>query len=146
MSPLSSGKYGLVDDVLYRVVGNSASNSRNWVLMAVDPSVEPSRREIPGGTPGFKYVSPSARYQGERVHDLVFRDDGTVLFRLWTDSASTAGLRWPDGVVVQRQTGQHPGDNFVAGAASISEFTDFDDGVPEEWRPYLPAGDAGEAR
>ncbi|MGO2518531.1 MAG: hypothetical protein ACTH8F_00260 [Microbacterium sp.] len=141
MSRLSSGKYALIDDVLYRIVGSSASNSRNWVLEAVDPTVEPGRREIPGGTPGYKHISPSATYQGERVCDLVFRDDETILFRLWTDLSSTAGLSWPDGVVVQRQTGQHAGDNFVSGVAPFSEFTDFDDGFPEEWRPFLPSDD-----
>ncbi|GAB3632178.1 hypothetical protein GCM10027421_15310 [Microbacterium shaanxiense] len=143
MSRLSSGKYTRIDDVLYRIVGNSASNSRNWVLVAVDPTVEPGRREIPGGTPGYKYISPSATYRGTRLDDLEFLEDGQVAFIVWEYPHQLDG-QWPDGVTLHKYGNpERAGDGYWTGTIACSELADFDDGLPEEWRRFLPAGDAG---
>ncbi|MFK4761030.1 PoNe immunity protein domain-containing protein [Microbacterium sp. ZW T5_45] len=142
--PLNWGSYVLAGGVIYEPGGYSPEHKDGMLLFAVDPAAVPARREIPLKEYRATQVSPSATYRGQRVHDLSVRDDGTVLFTLRTDRAETAGSEWPDGVVVQRMTGQHPGDNFVTGVVPASELSDIDDDIPDEWRPFLPPRDVRE--
>lgn len=137
MSGLNWGTYGVVGGVLYRQIGSSAADNRSWLLEAVDPTEVPRRRGVPIGTPGFQEIHPSASYRGTRVTDLLFNEDGTVDFRLWTDDPDKYAS-WPDGVLIEYARWGHPGDNFWRGRIPFSELEDFDDGIPGEWRPYLP--------
>ncbi|WP_404442066.1 hypothetical protein LG315_06775 [Microbacterium marinum] len=141
MIRLSFGDYVLVDDVVYERTGYSAVNKRNWRLKAVVPHATPAHREIPAGSPEVRGILPSATYRGARLDDLIFYPDDTVGFTLWTDHQG--GFEsWPDGVLREYTGGQRTGDNYWEGRIALSELEDFHDGVPDEWRRFLPEGTA----
>ena len=141
MIRLSWGRYALVDDVVYEQIGYSAVNKRSWLLTAVVPHATPAQREIAAGSPEVRGVLPSATYRGTRLDDLIFYADDTVGFRLWTDHRG-AFTSWPDGVLLEYTGGQKTGDNYWEGRIALSELEDIQDGVPDEWRPFLPDGTA----
>lgn len=135
---LSYGQYGLIDGALYLVTGNSATNKRNWRFHAVDQRAALQVRELPAGTPGFKYAGPSASYLGVRVTDLIFEADEQVVFTLWTDHPEGFERTWPKGLLLHYKRWGHPGDNYWTGRIPFSMLQDFDDGILDEWRPCLP--------
>ena len=141
MIRLSWGRYTLIDDVVYERRGSPTGEKRSWNLRAVVPDATPPRREVAEGTVAFTVIRPSATYRGARLDDLTFYADDTVGFTLWTDSHGVF-TSWPDGVLLEYTGGQKTGDNYWEGRIALSELEDIQDGLPDEWRPFLPDGTA----
>ncbi len=134
MTRLGRGYYTIIDGVIFRRLGN-ASDSRYRLVEAVDPSVEPRVREVLADSPGFVRINPSATYRGVRVSEIAFEDDGRAVFSVWPYPEG-----WPgESELEPYDTSGRPGETLWVIRAAFSDLEDFEDGIPEEWRPYLPA-------
>lgn len=142
MTRLSRGYYTTIDGVIYRRV-RTASDRRHCVIEAVDPSVEPRVREVLAGSPGFVRINPSATYRGVQVAEIAFEDDGRAVFSVWPYPEG-----WPgESELEPYDAPERPGETVWVIRAAFSDLEDFDDGIPEEWRPFLRANgvDGGDA-
>ncbi|UVY85554.1 hypothetical protein NLU66_08180 [Brachybacterium sp. NBEC-018] len=124
----------LLDGVIYQSSTITPKGKGNVVLISVDRIGHKVTREIPIGENRTELIEPTATIHGERAEALVVLDDGRVDFGL-----STYPRRWPADVPLSRWgMPERAGDGFWVGKVEISELSDIDDGIPDEWRPFLP--------
>lgn len=142
---LSAGHYAVVDGILYRRPRRSTTRSGTWSLEALDPGASPRQRELDPNSPALRHISPSASYRGVRLYDLIFSPDGVVDFVVYDYPGQLDG-KWPGGMELEKYgMPERAGDGFWYGTIPLSELEEFDDGIPDEWRPFLPKGDVDDA-
>jgi hypothetical protein len=133
--PLDWERYTLIDEVLYRSGGQSPGDGSLQRLIALDPTAVPRVRDVPRGEYRPTLVWPEATILGHRALIFEVEDDGAVVFAL-----EKVPRTWPRDRPLERWgMPERAGDGYWIGRADPSELSDIDDGVPDEWRPSLPA-------
>lgn len=69
------------------------------------------------------------------MSEIAFEDDGRAVFSVWPYPEGWAGA----SELQPYDTPARPGETFWVIRAAFSDLEDFEDGIPEEWRPYLQA-------
>lgn len=133
--PLDWGQYLLLDGIIYRSDGASPSDKISEILIPVDPNAHQMSRAVPITSrkmQPWKWVNASALFFGQHAKMLAVGDDGTV----WVGYERHQPRNWPE----DRHLGTM-GDigrgGYWTGKAELSELTDIDDDLPDEWRPFL---------
>jgi len=132
--PLDWGAYTLLDGVIY---GDSTGvPGRNDLvrLTSVGGADELATREIPRADYHITWVNPVAVLVGEPVLVMDVNDDGSV-----TVGFGRLPHRWPKHRHLGRMgEPERSGGGYWVATAELSELSDIDDGIPDEWRPFLP--------
>lgn len=137
--PLDWGQYLLLDGVIYKSAGVSSSDKTSETLVPVDPNAHQLSRDMPltsRKVQPWKWVNPSALFFGQHAEMLAVGNDGTV----WVGFERHQPRHWPEGRYLGTM-GDIGRGGYWTGKVELSELTDIDDDIPDEWRPFLPAVD-----
>lgn len=137
--PLDWGQYLLLDGVIYKSAGASPNDKTSEILVPVDPGAGQLTREMPVAArkeQPWRGVNPSALFLGQYAETLTVDDDGTV----WVGFERHQPRHGPEGRYLGTM-GDIGRGGYWTGKVELSELTDIDDDIPDEWRPFLPAVD-----
>jgi len=132
--PLDWGLYSLLDGVIYQGSHEKPSRKDAVVLASLEDAERRMTREISLSAYRPTWINPSAVLVDESVLVMGVNGDGSV-----TVGFTTYPRKWPEERSLGRMGDpERGGGGFWTVTVEVSELSDINDGVPDEWRAFLP--------